>query len=339
MQTSGCGASARLRPPGRLHLPHPHPERKSIDASKTGDETPEFKNSLPSGTRQLNGFRQIRPDVEGVGPGTGLGRDLAVRTLCTTLHSAMKHHLSTLSVLSALLAAAGLARAGEVQVAVAANFAGPLAKIAEGFAAATGHAIKPSAGATGKFYAQIVAGAPFEVLIAADDETPKKLIADGHAVVGSDFTYAIGKLVLWSAQPGFVDDQGAVLASSRFTHLAIANPKVAPYGAAALEVLKARGLAEALVPKLVTAESIAQAYQFVVTGNAEIGFVALSQVAVPGKPVTGSYWLVPSSLYGEIRQDAVLLRTGEKNPAAAALLSYLRSEPAKRVIQEFGYGR
>jgi molybdate transport system substrate-binding protein len=230
------------------------------------------------------------------------------------------------------------ARAGEVQVAVAANFAGPLARLAEGFAAATGHTLKVSAGATGKFHAQIVAGAPFEVLIAADDETPKKLVAEGQAVAGSNFTYAIGRLVLWSAQPGFVDDQGAVLASGRFAHLAIANPKIAPYGAAALEVLKARGLADALAPKLVTAESIAQAHQFVATGNAELGFVALSQVAVPGKAVVGSTWRVPASLYGEIRQDAVLLNAGEKNPAASALLNWLKSEPAKRVIEEFGYG-
>ncbi len=240
-------------------------------------------------------------------------------------------------VLSFALPAA--AQAGEVQVAVAANFARPLAKLAEGFAAATGHTLKISSGSTGKFYAQIVSGAPFEVLISADDETPKKLIAEGHAVAGSNFTYATGKLVLWSAQPGVVDDQGPVLASGKFTHLSIANPKVAPYGAAALEVIKGRGLTQAITPKLVTGESIAQAYQFVVTGNAELGFVALSQVVVPGKPVVGSYWLVPSSLHSPIRQDAVLLLNGGKtNPAAAALLGYLNSEPARRVIQDYGYG-
>lgn len=241
-------------------------------------------------------------------------------------------------LITAVFAAMALnARADDVSVAVAANFAGPLAKISEGFAAATGHTLKVSAGSTGKFYSQIVAGAPFEVLIAADDETPKKLINEGLAVTGSSFTYAIGKLVLWSAQPGYVDDQGAVLASPKFAHLAMANPTLAPYGRAGNEVLKARGLTDAIAPKLVTAESIAQAYQFIATGNAELGFVALSQVAVPGKPVTGSYWLVPPSLYGEIRQDAVLLKTGEKNPAASALLSYLRSAPAKAVIQSYGY--
>jgi len=137
---------------------------------------------------------------------------------------------------------------------------------------------------------------------------------------------------------GYVDGKGEVLKKNAFKHLAIANPKTAPYGRAALEVLKARGVADTLAPKLVTGESIAQAYQFIATGNAELGFVALSQVAVPGKPATGSYWLVPAALYGEIRQDAVLLKSGEKNPAAAALLAYLKSAPAKAVIQSYGYG-
>jgi molybdate transport system substrate-binding protein len=235
-------------------------------------------------------------------------------------------------------ALAGPAAAGEVQAAVAANFAGPMAKIGEAFTAATGHTLKVSSGATGKFYAQIVAGAPFEVLLAADDETPKKLIAEGHAAAGSSFTYAIGKLVLWSAQPGLVDDQGAVLGKDSFAHLAIANPRTAPYGAAAMEVLKARQLAEAVASKLVTAESIAQAHQFVATGNAELGFVAWSQVASPGQPPKGSYWVVPPSLYGEIRQDAVLLKNGEKNPAATALLAYLKSDAARATIQSYGYG-
>jgi molybdate transport system substrate-binding protein len=230
------------------------------------------------------------------------------------------------------------AQGAEVHVAVAANFVQPLERLGAGFTAATGHQLKTSAGATGKFHSQILAGAPFEVLLAADDETPKKLLADGHAVAGSNFTYAIGRLVLWSAQPGLVDGQGAVLSGPKFGKLAIANPKVAPYGAAAMEVLKARGLADTVAPKLVTAESISQAYQFAFTGNAEIAFVALSQVAVPGKPVAGSYWLVPQNLHGEIRQDAVLLKAGEKNPAAAALLAYLKTPAAKELIRSFGYG-
>lgn len=241
--------------------------------------------------------------------------------------------LRRLLSLLALLLSAAAARAGEVQVAVAANFAKPLAAIAPGFSAATGHTLKLSSGPTGKFFAQIVAGAPFEVLLAADAETPRKLVAAGRAVPGSAFTYAIGRLVLWSASPGLVDDQGMVLASDRFAHLAIANPKVAPYGAAAMQVLSARGLADTLAPKLVTGESIAQAHQFVATGNAELGFVAQSQVMGAG----GSLWRVPAALHDPIRQDAVLLAPGAANPAAAALLAHLKGEAARRVIESFGY--
>ena len=237
-----------------------------------------------------------------------------------------------------ILACCPAARAGEVLVAVAANFAAPIARIGEAFKADTGHVLKISTASTGKFYSQIVGGAPFEVFLAADDETPKRLLAENHAVAGTRFTYAIGKLVLWSARPGLVDDQGAVLASDRFRYLAVANPKTAPYGAAAHQVLKARGLAEALAPRLVTGESIAQAYQFVATGNAEIGFVALSQVALPGKSATGSMWRVPQDLYTEIRQDAVLLKAGASNPAALALLEFLKGETARQIIRNHGYG-
>ena len=229
-------------------------------------------------------------------------------------------------------------QAGEVHVAVAANFAAPMARIAETFTAATGHVVKLSSGATGRFYAQIVAGAPFELLLAADDETPRRLVDEGHALGSSRFTYATGRLVLWSAAPSWVDAQGTVLASGRFAHLAIANPKVAPYGRAAMEVLRARGLADALAPKLVTGESIAQAFQFVATGNAELGFVALSQVQVAGKASTGSAWVVPAAMHAPILQDAVLLKRGESNPAAVALLAYLKSAPARELIRAFGYG-
>jgi molybdate transport system substrate-binding protein len=249
---------------------------------------------------------------------------------------AVRHRL--LSILVAWAWAAAPAQAAEVRVAVAANFAGPLARIGEAFTTATGHTLQVSSGATGTFYSQIVAGAPFDVLIAADAETPRKLIGEGHGVAGSTFTYAIGRLVLWSAQPGFVDDQGAVLATGRFAHLAIANPKLAPYGAAGVQVLNALGLSEALAPRLVTAESIGQAWQFVATGNAELGFVALAQVAVPGRLSTGSFWLVPSMLYDEMRQDALLLKAGERNPAARALLDYLKSPSARDTIRAFGYG-
>lgn len=230
------------------------------------------------------------------------------------------------------------AHAAEVQVAVAANFATPLARIAEDFKAATGHTVRATSGSTGKFQSQVRAGAPFDVLLAADDETPTRLVADGLAVKGSQFTYATGRLVLWSATEGLVDAQGAVLRTDRIRHLAIANPKLAPYGAAGLEVLQALGLAHAYASRLVMGESIAQAYQFVATGNAEAGFVALSQVAVPGKPALGSFWRVPASLHREIRQDAVLLSRGAANPAAAALLAYLKGDAAKKVIAAFGYG-
>ena len=229
--------------------------------------------------------------------------------------------------------------AAEVHVAVAANFAGPLARMAQGFTAATGHRLKLSSGATGRFYAQIVAGAPFDVLLAADDQTPARLVREGHAVAGTDVPYAVGRLVLWSAQPGLVDAQGAVLARPDWKHLAIANPRTAPYGRAAVQVLQARGLDPAAAGRVVTGESIAQTYQFVFTGNAELGFVALSQVQVPGQPVMGSMWLVPASLHGAIVQSAVLLKPGEKNPAAAALLRWLQGDAARAVMQAHGYGQ
>jgi len=241
-------------------------------------------------------------------------------------------------VLAGLLLGTAAARADEVLVAVAANFAGPMARIAQDFRAGTGHTARLSLGATGRFYSQVVAGAPFDVLLAADDETPARLAAEGHAVPGSRFTYAVGRLVLWSADPGLVDDEGAVLASGRFRHLAVANPKLAPYGRAAMQVLQARGLAGALAPRLVTAESIAQAHQFVASGNAELGFVALSQVAAPDQPRTGSTWRVPPQLHAPIRQDAVLLRPGLGKPAAQALLAYLKGPAAQAVIRAHGYG-
>jgi molybdate transport system substrate-binding protein len=246
----------------------------------------------------------------------------------------MRHLVAALLI----LACHSAARAGEVLVAAAANFAGPIARIGEAFTAGTGHVLKVSTASTGKFYSQIVGGAPFEVLLAADDETPARLVAEGHALAGTRFTYAIGKLVLWSARPDLVDDQGAVLASDRFRHLAVANPKTAPYGAAAHQVLKARGLVEVLAPRLVTGESIAQAYQFVATGNAELGFVALSQVTLPGKKAMGSMWRVPENLYTEIRQDAVLLKPGAGQPAALALLEFLKGETARQIMREHGYG-
>lgn len=232
----------------------------------------------------------------------------------------------------------GLAvQAAEVRVAVAANFARPMERIAERFTAATGHSVSPSVGSTGRLYSQIVAGAPFDLLLAADAKTPARLVDEGLARAENRFTYAIGQLVLWSAQPGRVDAAGAVLATEGWRHLAIANPKLAPYGEAAMAVLRARGLAEKLAPKLVTGDSIAQAYQFVATGNAELGLVAMSQVTMPGQPGGGSSWRVPQALYPEIRQDVVLLRRAETNPAAVALLAFLREPATRALIADFGY--
>jgi molybdate transport system substrate-binding protein len=247
------------------------------------------------------------------------------------------------------------AHGAEVRVAVAANFAAPLAALAEGFQRSTGHTLKVSAGATGKFYSQIKAGAPFDVLLAADASTPSRLVQEGLAVAGSQFNYANGRLVLWSATPGLVDAAGAVLSRGAFKHLAIANPKTAPYGQAAVQVMQALGLVAALKPKWVVGESVAQAYQFVVTGNAELGFVALSQTQLQtqtqtplqvqtqspsgasAQPPAGSRWLVPASLHSPIQQDAVMLLAGATNPAASALMAYLKGDAAKPVLLSFGY--
>lgn len=245
------------------------------------------------------------------------------------------HLLSLLLV--ALMGPVTLAHADEVSVAVASNFTGPMEKIAPAFEKATGHKALLAYGTVGKFYAQIKNNAPFDVLISADDTTPIRLEKDGLAITESRFTYAIGKLVLWSSKPGLVDDKGEVLKRSGFQRLAIANPKVAVYGAAAMDALKKLGLDAALEPKLVYGENITQAYQFTATGNAELGFVALSQIYKDGQYAPGSHWLVPPMLYPQIRQDTVLLTRGKNNPAAAALLSYLKSDAAKQVIRAHGY--
>ncbi len=234
-------------------------------------------------------------------------------------------------------AIAGFAHADEVQVAVAANFTAPMQQIAAQFEKDTGHKAGLSFGATGKFHAQIVNGAPFELLLAADDETPVRLEKDGQGVPGSRFTYAIGKLVLWSADPALVDAKGDILKKGGFRHLAIANPKTAPYGAAAVETMNKLGVLAALQPLFVQGENISQTHQFITTGNAELGFVALSQVFKDGKVAGGSAWIVPPGLYEPIRQDAVLLARGRDKPAAAALAAYLKGDKAKTVIRAFGY--
>lgn len=244
----------------------------------------------------------------------------------------LKHSLLALG----LIFASG-AIADEVKVAVAANFTAPIQALAPDFEKATGHKLVASFGATGQFYAQIKNGAPFDVFLSADDTTPAKLESEGDSLPGSRFTYAIGSLVLWSADAAYLDGTDAALKAGQFRHLSIANPKAAPYGLAATQVLDRLGLSEAVKGKLVEGQNITQAHQFVSTGNAELGFVALSQVYKDGKVGSGSAWVVPDTMYDPIRQDAVILKPGANNPAAAALVQYLKGPQAAKVIESFGY--
>jgi molybdate transport system substrate-binding protein len=229
------------------------------------------------------------------------------------------------------------ARADEVTVAVAANFTAPMQAIAPLFERESGHKLMLAFGSTGSFYAQIRNGAPFEVLLSADDETPARLMQDKAAVPGSAFAYAFGRLVLWSPKAGLVDGAGEVLRQPGFQRLALANPRLAPYGVAAVQTLKAMGLYETLQPRLVMGENITQTLQFISSGNAQLGFVALSQVMRDGR-IEGSFWRVGESLHQPIRQDAVLLEKGRGKAGAQALLAYLRGDKARTVIESFGYG-
>jgi molybdate transport system substrate-binding protein len=243
--------------------------------------------------------------------------------------------LQVLGLALALLAfGPSVAVAADTQVAVAANFTEPAKAIATAFKAATGHNAILSFGASGQFYAQMARGAPFEVFLSADADRPKKAEWDGLGVAGTRFTYAVGRLVLYSKTPGLVDAKGAVLKTGRFEKLAIADPVAAPYGSAAIATMTKMGVYNRLKPKLVTGISITQAYQFVETGAAELGFVAWSQVInVPG----GSRWLVPTSHHAPIDQQAILLRTGEDNPAARAFLAFLKSPTAVAIVRRYGY--
>lgn len=249
----------------------------------------------------------------------------------------MKTWLKQLAGGVSLVCAVWGVEAAEVHVAVAANFAVPMQKITQTFEQDTGHHVHVVVGSTGGFYAQIKNAAPYEVLLAADDETPAKIEQDGLAVKGSRFTYANGRLVLWSKTPGLVDDKAQVLLHERFDRLAIANPKLAPYGLAAAEMLNKVGLWKSVQPKLVMGESIGQTYQFVATENVPLGFVALSQVWVDGKLTQGSAWIVPAHMHNPIKQDAVLLLKGQDNEAARALLNYLQGDKAKAIIRSYGY--
>lgn len=227
---------------------------------------------------------------------------------------------------------AGPVSAAQTNVAVAANFTEAAKEIAAAFKAKTGHEAILSFGASGQFYTQITQDAPFQIMLSADDERPKKLVEDGLGIADSRFTYAIGKLVLWSKTDGFVKGE-ETLKGGQFAKISIANPAAAPYGAAAIETMKALKVYDALQPKVVQGNSIAQAFQFVDTGNAELGFVALSQVI----NASGSRWMVPQDLYTPIRQDAVLLKKGADNEAAKAFMTFLKGPEARAIIEKYGY--
>lgn len=244
---------------------------------------------------------------------------------------------SSRSVLLWIALVGGSAHAAEAQVAVAANFAEPIKAIAAVLQKTTGHTLKISVGASGAIYTQIRNGAPFDVFLSADNERPGMLEQEGLAQAGTRFTYATGKLVLWSSRPGRVDDRGAVLKAADLGKVAYANPKTAPYGAAAIQVLGKLGLRETISAKLVQGESIGQTYNFVKTGNADVGFVAMSQVLEGGKLREGSMWVIPQASYDPIRQDAVLLKKGADNEAAKALLRLLQSPNIRDLIRSHGY--
>ena len=227
--------------------------------------------------------------------------------------------------------------AAEVKVAVAANFTAAMQQLAPVFEQRSGQRLSISYGSTGKLYAQVVNGAPFEVFLSADDRRGSDLIRQGYAVAGSEFIYASGRLALWSRQPGLVDAEGAILQSDSFRKLAIANPKTAPYGAAAVETLQALNLYEKLRPRLVQGENIAQTQQFVHSGNAELGLIALAQVKSLVPAQQGSYWLVPASLHRPVRQQAVLLKRGKQSQTARAFLVFLQSTEARAIIRNLGY--
>lgn len=241
--------------------------------------------------------------------------------------------LATLVLLSASAVLTASAMAAEVRVAVATNFIAPAGQIAAAFEIGTGHEVRLSSGSTGALYAQITQGAPFAILLAADELRPSRAVDEGYGVADTMFTYAIGRLALFSPLLDMSDGQAA-LAGGDFTHLAIADPETAPYGAAALEVLEALDLSAYILPKLVTGQSVAQALQFVKSGNAEIGLLAVSQVL--DEPM-GQVWRIPATFHAPIRQDAVLLRMGEGNEAAHAFLTFLKSDEAHKIIDQYGY--
>ena len=241
------------------------------------------------------------------------------------------------SIIVALLLFGQSSWSATVLVAVAANFSKPMTDIAAEFEKETGHSAKLALGSSGKFVSQIENGGPFEVLLSADEKGPEKLEQAGLTVPNTRFVYALGKLVLWSAMPDYIDNQGKILTTGSFKHLALADSKLAPYGVAAVEVLKNMKLFDKLQLFFVQGENIAQTYQFISTANSELGFIALSQVLENDKIANGSGWIIPDNLYAPIRQGAVLLKNGAENPAALALLEFLKSAPALAIIKKYGY--
>lgn len=247
----------------------------------------------------------------------------------------LKRRLFTVLTLWAITTT--VACAGEVRVAMASNFSAPMGRIAELFQKESGHAVKISPGSSGKFYTQIKNGAPFDVILSADEDIPKKLVQEGLAEDGSRFVYALGRLALWSAQPDFVDDKGAVLNKGNFNMLAIADPKLAPYGMAAKETLEKLVMWNAMQRKLAKGENITQTYQFIASENAELGFVALSQIMSDGKVSKGSWWLVPAEMHKPLRQSAALLTGAKDKEAARALLAFLKTPKAAAIMRGYGY--
>ncbi len=227
----------------------------------------------------------------------------------------------------------------EIHVAVASNFYNPLREIATQFEKETNHQIKVIAGSTGKLYAQIMHGAPFDIFLAADQKRPMMLEKNGNAISGTRFTYAVGKITLWSVFPNAISKNGkSTLRANNFSHIAIANPRTAPYGKAAIQTMQNLGLWKKIQPKVVQGENIGQTFQFVASQNAKLGFVALSQILDPKNKFKGEKWDVPEKLYDPINQDAVILKKGGNNSAVKTLSKYLKSKKAKLIIQKYGYG-
>lgn len=232
-----------------------------------------------------------------------------------------------------------IAWGGEIQAAVASNFYSPFKKIAHQFEKDTGNKVQIISGSTGKLYAQIMHGAPFELFLAADQRRPKLLEKNGSAISGTRFTYALGKITLWSATPNIISGDGkSILQARKFKHIAIANPRTAPYGKAALQTMQKLGLWNEVRPLVVQGENIGQTFQFVASQNAELGFVALSQILDPKNKIKGKRWDVPEKLYDSLKQDVVILKKGNSNPGAKALWEYLQSNAAKLIIKKYGYG-